>query len=354
MALLSNSVRLATFPSLGGNAATSGTHTAERNVYWSSGLRKTFAYGQAAIASVTNRAAVPEGYVPPYCHSMPQKSGGLASRGRVAGEGDITPLNLAGGLNGEAPVSGSGTITTAIGEMLYFAVASLTASGLVNADITALVGAIASLSGAGDVDTAPLLGAINAAAALSGNGEITDAALALIVSALADLSGSAAVAADIVGGVSAVASLSGSGVVTAPLMAIFSAAASLSGSGTASAADLQALANMVSAVAGSSSVTASPAAKAFMTADIEIIDSGVALTANDVAIAVWNRVAEGSFSYSDLVRILAAVAAGQTTIVDNGGGTATVTFRDLGDTKDRVVAEMTGSERTSVVLDGDE
>ena len=55
-----------------------------------------------------------------------------------------------------------------------------------------------------------------------------------------------------------------------------------------------------------------------------------------------------------VVRILAAVAAGQTTIVDNGGGTATVTFRDVNDTKDRVVAEMTGSEHVSLTLDGDQ
>ena len=350
MALLSNSVRLSPFPHLGG----ASVYTAERNVYWSSGQRKTFAYGEARIANVTNRAAVPEGYVHPYCHSLAQKSGGLASRGRVAGDGDVSSSNLAGGLNGEAPITGSGTITNAQGAMLYYAVASLSGSGSITANVNAFVGAVAALSGAGDIDTANLLGAINAAAAMSGDGEITDAALALVVSALADLGGGGTVAANIIGGVSAAASLSGSGAITAPLMAIFSAAASLSGSGTVSAASIQALAHMVSDVTGLGIVSASPTAKAFMSADIEIVDTGAALTASDVAIAVWDRVAEGAFTYADLVRILAAVAAGQTTIVDNGGGTATVTFRDVNDTKDRVVAEMTGSERVSLTLDGDQ
>ena len=44
--------------------------------------------------------------------------------------------------------------------------------------------------------------------------------------------------------------------------------------------------------------------------------------------------------------VLAAVAAGKTTIASN-----VVTFRDVNDTKDRVVATMTGSERTTVVKD---
>lgn len=349
MALLSNSVRLATFPHLGG----ASVYTSDRNVYHSPGLRKTFAYGQARITDVTNRAAVPEGYLPPYCHSMPQKSGGMASRGRVFGDGDVSSSNLAGGLNGESPITGSGTITNAQGAMLYYAVVSLSGSGSIAANVNAFVGAVAALSGAGDIDTANLLGAINAAAALSGEGDITDAALALVVSALASLGGSGTVAANIVGGVSAAANLVGSGSITAPLMAIFSAAANLSGSGELTAANLQALAHMVADVTGLGIVAASPTAKAFMSADIEIVDTGAALTASDVAIAVWDRVAEGSFSYADLVRILAAVAAGQTTIVDNGGGSATVTFRDVNDTKNRVVADMQGSERVTLTLDGD-
>lgn len=267
MSLLSNSVRLSPFPHLGG----ASVYTAERNVYWSSGQRKTFAYGEARIANVTNRAAVPEGYSPPYCHSMPQKGGGMASRGRIAGAGDVSPPNLAGGLNAEAPLSGSG--------------------------------------------------------------DITDAALGLILSAVASIGGSGSLTAGIAGKLEAAASLIASGDIAAALGAIAGLVSDITASGTASA-DIE--------------------AKASISADIDVADTGVTLTANDVATAVWGRTAEGAYSYADLVRILAAVAAGQTTIVDNGNGTATVTFRDVNDTKDRVVAEMTGSERVSLTLDGDQ
>jgi hypothetical protein len=39
------------------------------------------------------------------------------------------------------------------------------------------------------------------------------------------------------------------------------------------------------------------------------------------------------------------------TITDLGGGLATVNFRDISDTKNTVVADMTNSERTDVTLD---
>ena len=42
--------------------------------------------------------------------------------------------------------------------------------------------------------------------------------------------------------------------------------------------------------------------------------------------------------------------AGKTDI-DTSGANPIVTFRDLGDTADRVTATMTGSERTTVVTD---
>jgi hypothetical protein len=37
--------------------------------------------------------------------------------------------------------------------------------------------------------------------------------------------------------------------------------------------------------------------------------------------------------------------------IDTSGANPIVTFRDLGDTADRVTATMTGSERTTVVTD---
>jgi hypothetical protein len=60
---------------------------------------------------------------------------------------------------------------------------------------------------------------------------------------------------------------------------------------------------------------------------------------------------EGSTTYQQAMRLMSAILLGKTNIVDLGGGNAQVTFRDTGDTKDRVIADMTGSNRTNVTKD---
>jgi hypothetical protein len=76
------------------------------------------------------------------------------------------------------------------------------------------------------------------------------------------------------------------------------------------------------------------------------------LQANDVGgTAILTSLVEPGITMEETLRILLAVAAGKTTITDLGGGSASVVFRDTGDTKNRVSAGMTGSERTSVTLD---
>jgi hypothetical protein len=198
---------------------------------------------------------------------MPQKSGGMASKNRIVGEGEISNSNLAGGLNAVAPITGSGDLTAALGLILS---------------------AVANLSGGGDL-SADILGKLEAAATLAGNSNTT-AALGAIAGLLSDLTGNSAVAADII-------------------------------------------------------------AKASITAGIVV--TGELLNTANVGNAVFSAISEAGFSYGDTMRILAAIAVGKTNIVDNGGGNADVTFRDINDTKDRVVAEMQDSERINVVLDGD-
>jgi hypothetical protein len=75
------------------------------------------------------------------------------------------------------------------------------------------------------------------------------------------------------------------------------------------------------------------------------------LSPQNLAAAVWGSIIEAGYSAEDLLKILAAVAAGKSDITDLGGGSATVVFRDVNDTADRVTATMTGSERTTVVID---
>jgi hypothetical protein len=67
----------------------------------------------------------------------------------------------------------------------------------------------------------------------------------------------------------------------------------------------------------------------------------------------WTEVIESGYTASQILRLLARVAAAKTNVNNLGGGLATVTFRDLADTKDAIVADMTNSNRTDVVLDLD-
>jgi hypothetical protein len=75
------------------------------------------------------------------------------------------------------------------------------------------------------------------------------------------------------------------------------------------------------------------------------------LSADDVTGAVLEAPVEGSKTLKQIIRAMAAVLLGKTTVADLGGGLATVTFRDVNDTVDRVVADMDGSERSAVTFD---
>lgn len=84
-------------------------------------------------------------------------------------------------------------------------------------------------------------------------------------------------------------------------------------------------------------------AKAFMEATAGGPDP---LSPQGLANAVWERAVDAGYTAEEILRILAAVAASKTDITGS-----TVTFRNLGDTKDRIIADMTGSERTTVTID---
>lgn len=82
------------------------------------------------------------------------------------------------------------------------------------------------------------------------------------------------------------------------------------------------------------------------------VDASYLLDPSLVPANVWGKVVESGLTAEELMRIVTAFASGKTGIVDLGGGVATVTFRDVADTKNRITGTMTGSERTAVTLDG--
>lgn len=172
--------------------------------------------------------------------------------------------------------------------------------------------------------------------------------------------------------VSMVAAFSGSGSMTAEIVGRLNATCDMTGSGDL-AADMTGIANAVIAMLGSGDLDATIRAWGDMA--IDIVVTGTGLSTANVGQAVWSALAaannnagsmgeklndagsasnpwteviESGFTAAEIMRMLAAVMAGKS----SGGGTATVRFRDVGDTKDRIVATVDeNGNRTALTRD---
>lgn len=113
-------------------------------------------------------------------------------------------------------------------------------------------------------------------------------------------------------------------------------------------ADANARINTTASFAIDVDVTAALRATGNMSATFDLVGRPSAV---DIAQEVWNGFnVEAGLSGAEVMRILLAVAAGKTAVA--AGPPVVVTFRDQDDTKDRVRAEMTDSERDAVTVDG--
>lgn len=136
-------------------------------------------------------------------------------------------------------------------------------------------------------------------------------------------------------------------------------------------ADLAVLEEMIASFFGEGSFTAASLIYEVISA---LFDAGSRPSARDIAWETWmlnlslisdvNSAAyklnnlgdpftaniEGPLDARDAIRVLLAIAAGKTTIINNGGGLAQVKFRDTTDSVDRVVADMDHSERTNLTI----
>lgn len=184
------------------------------------------------------------------------------------------------------------------------------------------------ISGTGSV-TGNAAAGLNASASCTGSGDISSAVAQLVVSAIAALSGSGSLTADLTGQLQAAAALAGSGTVAAVVQALASLQAGLSGTGT---------------------ITATGRGVGSVAADIRGYSD---LTPEGLRDAVWAAAMESGITAQGVMQLIAAFTAGKTDITDLGGGNATVVFRDLADTKNRIEGTMAGSERTAVVRDTD-
>jgi hypothetical protein len=235
------------------------------------------------------RSAFNHGYNTSFAWWPAMKTGGMASTLNIRGEGSISASALAVKL-AEASITGTGDLT-ALGSLIVQAIADLTGSGdITSANLQAFLAAVADLTGSGAISSA----------ALEGFGELLASVLGIGTMTGSNLTGLGQLEADIV--------VTGTGLTTANVgQAVW---------------DALAAANNNPGTMGE-----------------KLNDAGSASNP-------WTEIIESGYTAEQILRILVAVAAGKTDITG-----AQVTFRNLGDTKDVVVADMTGSERTTVTLD---
>lgn len=181
---------------------------------------------------------------------------------------------------------------------------------------------------------------INGIGSVSGNVAM-GRAISSTLSGTGDLSGSMSLI------VQMASVLAGTGSLTATMVGSLQMAANLAGSGDLAGA-LGLIANISTTLAGTGTIVGGLRGTASLEANITPFTE---LSPESLSAAVMNSFICGTYTFKQCMEILAAVAAGKTTVVDLGGGLATVTFRDLCDTKDAVVADMTDSERTDVTFD---
>ena len=75
------------------------------------------------------------------------------------------------------------------------------------------------------------------------------------------------------------------------------------------------------------------------------------ISGENIANKVWEQELEGNYQAQSLMRLMAAVIAGKTTISSIGPDEATVVFRDVTDSRDAATFDMNSSERTNRVDD---
>lgn len=110
---------------------------------------------------------------------------------------------------------------------------------------------------------------------------------------------------------------------------------------------LSAIATLVSDIINSSTLNSDNQSVGYMSSDIS---NSSEMSPENIAIAVWNKLLVGAYTAQECIDILTAVAAGKTTVVSTIPGEASVKFRNLNDTLDKVEAEMINSERTNVSI----
>jgi hypothetical protein len=180
------------------------------------------------------------------------------------------------------------------------------------------------IAGDSELD-AHLTAAKNCSATLEGDGTITQAGLSLVVQLAAALAGVGAIT-------------------QATLQSISSLSATITGSGTITQAQLGAIVQLTSALSGSGTISsANFTGLLSLSSSIEIAQT-TGISVNDILSAEI----ETGYNMQEILRLVAAALAGKV----SGGGTSTISIRDINDTVDRIVATVdSNGNRTAVTKD---
>jgi len=85
------------------------------------------------------------------------------------------------------------------------------------------------------------------------------------------------------------------------------------------------------------------------------IDDDAEYTLAEIADAIHDEVIEGTYTFRQLIRIFTSILTGKLTITDNEDGTHTYSFRDIADSKNRIVDvinDTTGNRAVPTTFDG--
>ena len=307
--LLQNDTFWSQYPFRQGGGAAAGLGSSSMVSFDSAGKITLNRY--AGDAGLSKWCGWPIGYCGSYALIQPPHTGGLAVPVSIAGTATLTPPQLAGGRSMAipSPIAGVGGFLT-------------------KPSIDAIGKIVATLASSGNISSATLAGALSAVATLAGHGSFS---------------------AGIVGAGQIDATIQGIGTLAALGTAAAAISAAIAGTGSVTPPQLAGGIYIAAAILASGSLSAAVQAPAGIAADILI---GASPSASDIAQYVLNDTdPRDLISLREAIRLLTAMAAGKTSIVAGGGGAATVTFRDIRDTLDRIVATMAGSERTAVTLD---
>ena len=301
---------------------------------WQNSARMRGAMLRDGQSAAYDNMAYPGGYYPSYTWMIPQIAGQIGvSAGLMLGFGDTTTENLAGGMYIAASLTGSGDITLENLSVLGNLSTNLTGSAsITTASLSGSLSAVANLTGSGDV-SASLGGSLSASASLSGSGDITAASLTNATLLLT-------------------AALSGGGDITTASLtnATLLLTAALSGSGSIAATPI-APGSLSAAIKSYGDLTPQGLSDAVWNALLSNYTSpgstGVQLAAAGAGGNPWATVLENGYTAEQLMRLMASALFGK---VAGAPGT-TVTFRDTGDSTNRITATVdSNGNRTTITL----